>query len=75
MNTVLQQELIRFNKLIKLITSSLLQLKKALKGQAVLTNELDKVYISLFDNKIPEMWAAISYPSLKPLGAYISDLV
>ena len=29
----------------------------------------------VFGAQVPSMWAAKSYPSLKPLGSYVADLV
>lgn len=37
--------------------------------------DLEKLFNSIFDNKIPEMWAKVSYPSLKPMGSYLNDLI
>ena len=30
---------------------------------------------SMYDNLVPEMWAAKAYPSLKPLSSWTGDLV
>lgn len=53
MNTVLNQELIRFNKLLKVVRSSLKDVKKAIDGLLVMSDELELVYDGIFDNKVP----------------------
>jgi dynein heavy chain len=75
MNIVLLQDLIRFNRLIAVVTSSLLDLQKALKGLVVMSGDLEAVGKSLIVGRVPGMWAAKSYPSLKPLGSYVQDLL
>ena len=74
MNTVVQQECIRYNKVIVIIHQSLKDFRKALKGAVVMTQELEVLGTQLFNNQVPDMWAKAAYPSLKPLGAWVPDL-
>merc|ERR1711988_1602405 len=74
MNTVLVQEAIRYNKLIKIYNSSLADLQKALKGLVVMSGELEAMADALFSNAVPAIWAKKAYPSLKPLAAWVDDL-
>lgn len=73
MNTVLVQEINRFNNLSKAISSSLKNILLALKGEVLLSEQLEKVYNSLLIGEIPELWLKSSYPSLKPVASYIKD--
>ena len=52
MNTVLQQEITRFNKLLVVIHKSLKDLRKALKGLVVMSGELEAMGTSLFNNQV-----------------------
>jgi len=77
MNTVLQQECMRYNTLTCQIRKTLRDLKKALKGQIVMSADLEGMANSMSIGRVPTLWTAnsLSYPSLKPLMSYIEDLV
>ncbi|GLC56009.1 hypothetical protein PLESTB_001054700 [Pleodorina starrii] len=75
MNTVLTQECIRYNNLLGVMKRSLTETIKALKGLVVMSPELEGVAYSMYDNQVPELWASRAYPSLKPLSAWVVDLL
>lgn len=75
MNTVLRQELIRCNRLTEVIKSGLRNLKRAIKGQIVMSSSLEEIFHSMCLGRVPESWKKKSYPTLKPLNSYINDLL
>lgn len=119
LNTVLVQEMARYNKLCGLLRESLKSIAAALKGLLVMSSELEAAYKSISLNQVgirqgnasqhtdwghtscgvrldkalllsqavcalsqappvivqvPDLWKRVSYPSLRPLGSYLSDL-
>ena len=74
MNTVLVQELVRFNRLLVVMKESLSSLQKASKGELVMSSELEQMGDSMFIGHVPRVWSVVAYPSLKPLGAWVQDL-
>ncbi|KAG0563633.1 hypothetical protein KC19_8G047000 [Ceratodon purpureus] len=75
MNSVLVQEMVRFNKLTDVIRSSLGTLKKALQGLVVMSAAIERLSIDFFNQKMPVLWAPASFPTMMPLGSYFNDLV
>lgn len=75
LNTVLNQEMLRFNKLISRVRDSLADVGKAVKGLVVMDANLDEVALGILKNTRPPYWMKVSYPSLKPLSSYVADLV
>ncbi|CAK7297493.1 Dynein axonemal heavy chain 6 [Vulpes lagopus] len=69
LTTVLGQEVDRFNR------TSLETLNKAIAGLVVMSEEMEKVYNSFLNNQVPSLWSSTAYPSLKPLGSWVKDLI
>ena len=74
MNSVLLQELARYNSLIETILDSLNTMLKTLEGKLVSNTETDEMLTSIKNNLIPEKWLKKSYPSRKSLLGYVDDL-
>jgi dynein heavy chain len=76
LNTVLLQEIQRFNRLTGKIRESTTALLSALKGESILTQELDAQATAFSRGFLPPSWKPFSYPTAKNvLGHYISDLM
>jgi len=73
MNTVLAQEVIKYNRLLKVMKRDLVLVRKGLKGEVVMSEDLDALATSLFNNQVPLAFANAGYLSLKPLGSWIQD--
>lgn len=74
LSTFLLHEIHRFNHLLDVIQKTLEDLRKALKGEALLSQDLDSMFFSLLNSQVPKLWSQIAYPSLKPLASWILDL-
>merc|ERR1712050_793038 len=74
MNTVLNQEMLRFNRLVVRVRASLIDIGKAVKGLVVMDQFLEEVATGMLRNTRQAYWMKVSYPSLKPLSSYMADL-
>ena len=75
MNTVLIQELARYNRLIAIVRSSMQSVQKAMKGLVVLSAALEGAANDLFIGRVPELWKGRSFSSRKPLASYIAEFI
>eukprot|EP00656_Telonema_subtile_P030870 TRINITY_DN3383_c0_g5_i1.p1 TRINITY_DN3383_c0_g5~~TRINITY_DN3383_c0_g5_i1.p1 ORF type:complete len:503 (+),score=72.41 TRINITY_DN3383_c0_g5_i1:24-1532(+) len=75
LSTVLSHEVVKYNKLLKQMRNSLVEIQKALQGLTVLSEDLDRMYTSFINDQVPSLWSSVGYASLKPLGAWFRDLV
>jgi dynein heavy chain len=49
-------------------------IQRALLGEVVMSEALEKMATSIFNNMVPTYWAAIGFLSMKPLASWIEDL-
>jgi dynein heavy chain len=68
MNTVLQQELLRFNALLAVVNSSLIELQKAIKGLVLLSADLEQMGTSMIEGTVPTLWKTVSYVVVVHVG-------
>jgi dynein heavy chain len=73
LDTVLIQELDRFNALVRAMRASLALLRKAIKGLVVMSSDLEAMFVAFQNNQVPSLWSKVAYPSLKPLGSWFKD--
>eukprot|EP00656_Telonema_subtile_P031899 TRINITY_DN3494_c0_g2_i1.p1 TRINITY_DN3494_c0_g2~~TRINITY_DN3494_c0_g2_i1.p1 ORF type:complete len:4527 (-),score=1335.50 TRINITY_DN3494_c0_g2_i1:103-13683(-) len=74
LNVVLLQESERYNAMLSKISSVLGNLLKGIKGLVVMSAELEQVFDSLAEGKVPPAWLK-TYPSVKPLASWSIDLI
>ena len=76
MNTVLPQEVAKYNRLTNLMRDMLVNVQRALIGEVVMSEDLEAMSESLFNNQVPLAWQPnIGFLSLKPLASWINDLL
>ena len=74
LKVVLIQEVARYNVLLNKVRRSLADLQRGIRGLVVISPELELVFDSLFNGRVPESWL-VAYPSVKPLAGWVRDLV
>lgn len=57
---VLHFQIERFNVLLRIIKSSLIDLEKGIKGLVVMSSDLEETFNCIFDAKVPPLWGKVS---------------
>jgi len=68
------QESDRMNLLLQEIRRSLTELELGITGQLNVTERMEALSQALLENHVNSVWAALAFPSLKPLAAWLADL-
>jgi len=68
------QESDRMNLLLQEIRRSLTELELGISGQLNVTDRMEALSEALQENRVNGTWAALAFPSLKPLAAWLADL-
>jgi dynein heavy chain len=71
---VLQQEMVKFNRLSGVMGRSLRDLQKAIRGEIVMSNDLDAMYTACLNNQLPPIWTKVSFATLKSLASWMKDV-
>jgi dynein heavy chain len=71
---VLQQEMVKFNRLSGVMGRSLQDLQKAIRGEIVMSNDLDAMYTACLNNQLPPIWTKVSFATLKSLASWMKDV-
>lgn len=75
LDVCLVQEVERFNRLLTFISSYVVDLEKAVKGELIMTEELEQSYQAILNNQVPKSWTKLAYPSLRSLAGWYSDFL
>ncbi|XP_039091728.1 dynein heavy chain 14, axonemal [Hyaena hyaena] len=73
--TFLSREIERFDTFLFVVHESLKGLQLALKGKTLLTQELEEIYESFLNSRVPMLWQKHAYKSCKPLSSWVNDLI
>jgi len=71
---VFLQECTQMNALVKHMIESLRELEKGFAGELTMSDSMEVLQRSLFDDRVPATWAKLGWPSGRDLASWISNL-
>ena len=74
LNTVLRLEVDRYNQLIEIVRTALQDLQGALKGEIIMSLEIEDTLESVRKCSVPLLWLMSGFPSKRSLEGYIENL-
>jgi dynein heavy chain len=69
-----RQEVRRFNRLVLMLSRSILDAQQALQGLQVMSSAAEDVAVCLRQNRVPAAWTRASFPSCRNLATWVADL-
>lgn len=63
------------NVLLSAMKRSLAELDLGLKGDLTMTEPMERLMYSLASDAVPASWTLLAYPSLRPLGSWLVNLL
>ena len=74
LNTVLRLEVARYNTLIRIVKQALADLQGALKGDIIMSLEIEETLASVTSRTVPRSWLKAGFLSMTSLEGYIDRL-
>eukprot|EP00899_Mesostigma_viride_P009330 jgi/Mesvir1/18399/Mv14277-RA.1 len=72
---VFLQEIERMNGLLFEVRRSLIELDLGLKGDLTISDAMEQLMLALSLDNVPKTWENMAYPSLRPLGSWVANLL
>ncbi|KAH8612560.1 putative Dynein heavy chain N terminal region 2 domain1 [Trypanosoma vivax] len=73
LGTVASQEIDVFNAILNKLNVTLQELKRGIKGEVVMSAQLESMFQSCLLGQVPQIWHENSYLSRKPLASWLQD--
>jgi dynein heavy chain len=71
---VFYQECERINALVEVMKRTLIELDLGLKGALSMTSLMQLLFDQIYNEKIPDAWANVSFMSMRPLSSWFDNL-